>query len=315
MLRPAASRMKLSQLRHLLAVAEAGTVRQAAKNVHRSQSSVTKSIQSLEQELGVELLHRASHGVTPTAIGKALIARATAIEAELRQARSEIETARGAGAGEIRLSASPTVAMGLLPRAIVGFKRTRAQVTFQIQEGSYPDVLPAVRTGELDFALCLVPGRPRDDELEFRILLRDQLTPAVRVGHPLASRGRLTVADLAKLKLDWVIYRRSHTGRDIFEQMFLAAGHAPPRSTIECTSFACTLALVEASDCVTLVPAQLFAERRRNPAITALTLDSPMPAWNVMVISRAQHQLAPVCRAFLKHLHRVARPRGNGDGR
>ncbi len=307
--------MKLIQLRHLLAVAEAGTVRQAAKNVHRSQSSVTKSIQSLEQELGVELLHRASHGVTPTAIGKALIARATAIEAELRQARSEVETARGAGAGEIRLSASPTVAMGLLPKAIVGFKRTRPKVSFQIQEGSYPDVLPAVRTGELDFALCLVPGRPRDDELEFRILLRDQLTPAVRIGHPLAQRGRLTVAELAKLDLDWVIYRRSHTGRDIFEQTFAAAGQAPPRSTIESTSFACVLALVEASDCVTLVPAQLFAERRRSAAITALAMDSPMPPWNVTLISRAQHQLAPVCRAFLKHLHRLARPRASGEGR
>jgi LysR family transcriptional regulator of gallate degradation len=205
--------------------------------------------------------------------------------------------------------------MGLLPKAIVGFKRTHPKVSFQIQEGSYPDVLPAVRAGELDFALCLVPARPRDDELEFRILLRDRVTPAVRVGHPLASRGRLTVADLAKLDLDWVIYRRSHTGRDIFEQTFLAAGHAPPKSAIECTSFACTLALVEASDCVTLVPAQLFAERRRNPSITALAMDSAMPAWNVMVVSRAQHQLAPVCLAFLKYLHRIARPRSAGDPR
>jgi DNA-binding transcriptional LysR family regulator len=109
-----------------------------------------------------------------------------------------------------------------------------------------------------------------------------------------------------------VIYRRSHTGRDIFEQTFLAAGLAPPKSAIECTSFACALALVEASDCVTMVPAQLFAERRRNASITALAMDSPMPAWNVMVISRAQHQLAPACLAFLKHLHRVARPRGAG---
>jgi DNA-binding transcriptional LysR family regulator len=307
--------VKLSQLRNLLAVAEAGTVRQASKNVHRSQSSITKSIQQLEQYLGVELLHRASHGVTPTAVGNALIARAKMIEAELRQARNDIETVRGAGAGEIRVSASPTVAMGLLPKAIIGFKRTRPNVRFQIQEGSYPDVLPAVRMGELDFAICLVPGRPRDEELEFKILLRDQLTPAVRAGHPLAGRGRLTVADLVKLDLDWVIYRRSHTGRDIFEQTFVAAGHEPPRSTIECTSFACTLALVEASDFVTLVPSQLLAERRRNPSITALVMDSPMPPWNVTVISRAQHRLAPVCLAFLKHLHRTARARSAGDGR
>jgi DNA-binding transcriptional LysR family regulator len=115
--------------------------------------------------------------VTPTAVGKALIARAKVVEAELRQARNDIETVRGAGAGEIRVSASPTVAMGLLPNAIVGFKRTRPKVSFQIQEGSYPDVLPAVRTGELDFAICLVPGRPRDEALEFKILLRISSPP------------------------------------------------------------------------------------------------------------------------------------------
>jgi hypothetical protein len=63
------------------------------------------------------------------------------------------------------------------------------------------------------------------------------------------------------------------------------------------------------------VPAQLFAERRRNPSITALAMDSAMPAWNVMVVSRAQHQLAPVCLAFLKYLHRIARPRSAGDAR
>ena len=94
--------MKLSQLRHLVAVAEAGTIRQAAKNIHLSQSSLTKSIHLLEQYLGVELLHRASHGVTPTAAGKALIARARQIEAELREARNELDDIRGAGAGEIR---------------------------------------------------------------------------------------------------------------------------------------------------------------------------------------------------------------------
>jgi DNA-binding transcriptional LysR family regulator len=82
----------------------------------------------------------------------------------------------------------------------------------------------------------------------------------------------MTVADFVKLTLDWLIYRRSHTWRDIFEQTFAAAGHEPPKSAIECTSVACVLALVEASDYVTLVPSQLFAERRRN-------LRSPRWSW------------------------------------
>lgn len=298
--------MKLTQLRNLVAVAEAGTIRGAAKNLYLSQSSVTKSLHELEAYLGVELLHRTAHGVSPTAAGAALIARAKVVEAELRQARNDIETVRGAGTGEIRVSASPTVAMALLPRAVLAFKRTRPRVTFRIQEGVYPDVLPAVRMGELDFAICLVPEQPRDEELHFELLLRDYLTPAVRVGHPLAGRGRLTMEELLRRELDWVIYRRGPGGRDVYEQTFRAAGVDPPKGTIECTSFACALALVEASDCVTLLPSQLFAERQRKLALTPLTLASPMPPWKVAVISRAKHRLAPVCTEFLRELHHTA---------
>ncbi|MCZ7562962.1 MAG: LysR family transcriptional regulator [Burkholderiales bacterium] len=298
--------MKLSQLRNLVAVAEAGTIRQAARNLFLSQSSVTKSLQELEAYLGVELLHRTAHGVAPTAAGAALIARAKVVEAELRQARNDIETVRGAGSGEIRVSASPSVAVGLLPRAVLAFKRGHPKVTFQIQEGVYPDVLPAVRMGELDFAICLVPERPRDEELHFELLLRDDLTPAVRTGHPLAGRGRLSFDELVASDLEWVIYRRGPGGRDVYEQTFRAAGLAPPKGTIECTSFACALALVEASDCITLLPSRLFADRQRRMSITPLALASPMPPWNVAVISRAKHRLAPVCTEFLRELHRTA---------
>ena len=312
--------MKLSQLRHLMAVAEAGTVRQASKNLFLSQSSVTKSIQQLEVSLGVELLHRASHGVTPTAAGKALIARSRIIEAEVRAARNDIETVQGAGSGEIRLSASPTVAMALLPKAILEFRRTRPKVSFQIQEGVYPDVLPDVRMGVTDFAICLVPEQPRDEELDFELLLKDRLTPAVRSTHPLTQKGKLTLSGLLDLKLEWVIYRRSETGRDVFEQTFLAQGLEPPRSTIACTSFACVLALVESGDHVTLVPSQLFADKPDSLSITPLVMDSPMPSWNVTVISRARHELSPVCLAFLKQLRQSAvkprpAPKSGQEGR
>lgn len=296
--------MKLSQLRNLVIVAEAGTVRQAARTLNLSQSSVTKSIQQLEEALGVELLHRGAQGVTPTEAGRALIARARLIEAELRHARNDIDNVLGAGVGEIRISASPSVATGLVPRTVLSFKRTRPRVSFLIQEGVYPDVLSAVRVGDIDFAICLVPERPHDDTLHFENLLSDRLTPAVRVNHPIISARKITLADL--VGYDWVIYRRSRTGWDVFEQTFTTKGHNPPRATIECTSFACALALVESSDAITLVPSHLFAESWRPRSIAPVFLDSGMPPWQVMAISRPRHELSPVCLAFLDELKRTA---------
>jgi DNA-binding transcriptional LysR family regulator len=297
------SLMKLSQLHHLIAVAEAGTVRQAAKVLFLSQSSVTKSIQLLESSLGVELLHRGSHGVTPTAAGRALIVRAKVIEAELREARNDLDSIAGAGTGEIRISMSPTVAMGLAPQAIIEFKRTRPKVSFQVQESVFPDALQSVRSGDIDFAICLFPERPCDEGLSCELLLPDVVTPAVRVDHPMA-RVRAKLKDL--LQADWIIYRRGRSGRDVFEQTFVAAGLAPPTSTIECASFACALALVERGEFVTLVPNQLFSDRTARWNIVPLTMDSPMPSWNIAVFYRAEHELSPVCQAFLRELRNVA---------
>ena len=82
--------MKLTQLRNLRAVADAGSVRQASRDLNLSQSAITKSIQMLEAELDTKLLHRASHGVSTTASGEALVARAGIIESELKNARDDI---------------------------------------------------------------------------------------------------------------------------------------------------------------------------------------------------------------------------------
>jgi len=296
--------MKFIQLRNFVAVIEAGTFRQAAKNLHLSQSSISKSLQQLENEIGAEILHRGARGVAPTAAGEALLARAKIIEAELRHARNDVQMIQGAQVGEIHVSVSPTVALGLLPRAIIEFQKTRPRVNFVVSEAVYPDMLPDIRTGQIDIALCLVPALPRDDTLNFVKLVKDRLVPVVRANHPIVSVRRVALEDL--LDLDWVIYRRSHTGLDVFEQTFTSNRLPLPKSTIECTSFACARSLVENGDYVTLMPSQIFFDNRKPSSVALLALDSPMPTWQVAVITRAKHELSAVCLAFLEEVERIA---------
>ena len=252
----------------------------------------------------LEVFHGGAPGVAAAEAGKALFARIKTVESELRHARNDIETIQGAGMGEIRVSASPSVATGLLPRSVIAFQRTHPRVSFHILEGVYPDMLPAIRTGDLDLAICLVPGHPRDDTLSFISLVKDRLVPAVRADHPVLARRKLSLADLTELA--WIIYRRSHTGLDVFEQTFIANRLEPPKSTIECTSFACALALVENGDYVTLVPSQIFAGNRNPPSLSPVLLDAPMQPWQVVAISRAQRELSAVCLAFLAELQKTA---------
>ena len=296
--------LKLSQLRNFKAVVEAGAVRQAAKTLNLSQSSITKSIQQLEDELGVSLLDRGAKGVAPTEAGKALIGRIASIESELRHARNDVEAIQGAGVGDIRVSVSPSVATGLLPSAVIAFQRKHPRVSLRILEGVYPDMLPALRTGDLDLAVCLVPEMPRDDKLRFVTLVRDRLVPAVRRDHPLLKRRKLKLAELAGEP--WIVYRRGRTGLDVFEQTFVANGLPPPKAAIECASFAGALALVEKGDYLTLVPSQIFAGGRSAPALAPVLLDAPMQPWEVVAISRAGRDMSTVCAAFLTELRKAA---------
>ncbi|MBK6393259.1 MAG: hypothetical protein IPF73_00230 [Betaproteobacteria bacterium] len=67
------------------------------------------------------------------------------------------------------------------------------------------------------------------------------------------------------------------------------------------------LALVERGDYVTLLPMQLLADHSVRRGVSQVTMQTPMPSWNVAVIYRAQHELSGVCVAFLEELRSVAR--------
>ncbi len=299
--------MKRDQLRNLVAVGRTGCVRQAARDLNRSQPAITKSIKLLEAELGCELLHRLSHSVIPTQSGEALIKRAHVIEAELDNAINEIENIEDVTTGEINVSASPTVAIDLMPRAILNLKTSRPKVSVHIEELVYPHVVPAVRSGEVDVAVCLMPERPAVGDLEINVLVEDVLTPAVRADHPLVKKRGLRLEDL--LSEEWVVFGRRGESRDVYEQTFRLNGMEPPRSTIECTSSTCALALVEKGDYIVLVPKQIFADRPQMWPITPIDLQTPIQPWTIAAITRSNVVMSAASKVFLEELHNAVTSR------
>src|SRR5882672_10029375 len=84
-------RLKLSDLRMLLAIVQWGSMSKAAVHLNISQSGVSKALSELEHTLGVRLLDRTPRGIEPTVFGSALLNRATAIFDEVRQGVKDIE--------------------------------------------------------------------------------------------------------------------------------------------------------------------------------------------------------------------------------
>ncbi len=86
-----ARRMKLHDLRILMAVAQAGSMNKAAVFLHMTQSAVSRSIAELERTVGVRLLDRTARGVEPTEYGRAMLECGVAVFDDLRQGAKKIE--------------------------------------------------------------------------------------------------------------------------------------------------------------------------------------------------------------------------------
>src|SRR5215831_972698 len=103
-------RLKLHDMRVLMSVVQAGSMGKAAERLGTSQPAISRSIADLEHALGVRLVDRSRRGIEPTAYGRALIRRGTAVFDELRQGVKDIEFLADPTAGELRIGTTEAIA-------------------------------------------------------------------------------------------------------------------------------------------------------------------------------------------------------------
>src|ERR1051325_9305512 len=128
-------RLKLKDLRVLIAVVEAGGMRKAAAQLNITQPSISRAIADLEASLGVPLLDRTPGGVEPTTYGRALLEGGTAMFDDLRQAVNKIEFLADPIGGEIRVGSVPAFAARFVSAVVDRLSRRHARIRFPLTTG------------------------------------------------------------------------------------------------------------------------------------------------------------------------------------
>jgi DNA-binding transcriptional LysR family regulator len=170
----------------------------AAGSLGYTQSAVSRQVAALETAVGATLFDRLPRGVRLTEEGRALLPHATAVAGRLRAAVADVRAVRTLGGGRLRLGAIPTADMALVPRAIAAFRAAHPAVAVTHAEGLTRGLTGAVRAGDLDLAVIGTPdAEPAFDGVRLRRLMDDPLAVALPVGHLLAGRETLSLADLA----------------------------------------------------------------------------------------------------------------------
>ncbi len=305
--------LNLGRLEVLRAVVDCGSFSAAAEALSYTQSAVSQSIARLERETGIQLVVRGRRGVTPTPAGLTLVAHAEAIFAAVRAAEDDLAQATGERLSRLRVASFPSGGASLLPLAVARFRRAHPDVSLTLAEGEPEDIAPRLRAGELDVALLFeFPGaEPRRGGrsgagLRSVTLLEDPMDLALPVGHPLADRSGLALADLEGEQ--WVqTSAQSPCARHVVRSC-VEAGFAPDVA-FESDDYDTVQGLVAAGIGIALVPR--LALTPGHPGLVVRTLSPASPSRRVTVATPASAPVGPAVRSMIEELTEVASRQGD----
>src|SRR3546814_469327 len=184
--------MKLSNIRDILAVAEAGSLRAASRKLGITQPTMTRSIRDTENELGHVLFKRNANGVVPTEMGRIFVRRAIAIQAELRKIHEELTQAKGEFTGQVSVAMSGVASIAIIPAVLrkfeTKFPRALLKLTETLFHGAEADIL----AGEVDFFVGPFQAESTTRSLRVETLFENRRSVIAREGHPLANATSLS---------------------------------------------------------------------------------------------------------------------------
>lgn len=294
--------MKLNQLRDVVAVAERGSLRAAARHLGIAQPAISRSIREVERELGVDLFERHAKGAVLTAMGEAFVRRAMAVQTELRHAKEEIEQLRGMTTGHVSIALSTVPHLALLPKALGAFRARYPDILLTVMEGLLPAALPSLLDGTLDFYVGPLTEEPLAKDLVVETLFQNSRRVFGRRGHPLA--GAKSLRDLADAS--WITTTVTLDSRAELGPLFESHGLPRPRIEMRAPSALTMIVAAANSDLLMMLPEQWLDFPAVRDLLTSFEIDESLPAPTVCVVRRGRLPLTPAADYLCDMLRRAS---------
>ena len=244
--------MELLQLKYFLTVARCEHVTEAAGKLHVTQSSLSKTIQRLEDDLGVPLFDRIGRKLRLNDFGRTFLQRTEKALFELEQGKREIADLSNPDQGTLQLAVTTA---STLPGILREFRKNKPDIQFHVQMVSLENMSRLLHRGEVDF--CLSSPPIEGDDIECQILYDDPIVVAVPMGHRYADR---TSIQLTELKDEWFVgVKQGYGVRDMVDSVCQSVGFVP-KYVYEGDEPARLTALVEAEIGLAFIPSTA-----RNP--------------------------------------------------
>ncbi|WP_375396691.1 LysR substrate-binding domain-containing protein [uncultured Sphingomonas sp.] len=294
--------MKLVQLKHLVAVAELGGLRRAARHLGIAQPAITRSIRDLEHELGATLFERSAAGMTLTPVGAAFVRRSMAAQLELDRARDEVQQLKGISTGTVSIGLSTAPHVSMLPMVLEPFRRRYPDVLIRITEGLLPAMEADIRSGAIDFYVGPLSEDSLSGEYSSEKLIENRRVVLGRRGHPLA--GATSLAELVEAR--WVGTSVTMDSGAELSPLFQRYGLPMPVIAVQAQSALSMITVAAASDVLAMLPQQWLGFVRISRLMTHIRVQEELIAPAICVVSRSRLPLTPVAQHLCDLFRRSA---------
>jgi DNA-binding transcriptional LysR family regulator len=299
------------KLRVFRIVADSLNFRRAADELHLTQPAVTAQIKSLEESLGIALFDRIGRDISLTPAGMTLLQYVRKIEALTNEAVAALAPFGGQEGVELRIGASHTIAVYLLPGLLPQLLEEWPRLRIHIMSGSTNEVLHALTMHQIGVGLIEAPAfRP---ELKIEVFAEDELTLIVRPNHRWAKKPMIKAAELVQ---EEILLREMGSGMRRFVEEYLERNgvlRQQLRTSIDMNSTEGIISAVEAGIGVGFAPCLAIERAMKLGTVKAIPLEhGPIRRQLSVVLLNGPEPRGPIGQ-LLKVLRETAAAKGSRD--
>jgi len=297
--------VELRHLRYFAAVARERNFTRAAEKLHIAQPPLSRQVQQLEDELGIDLIEAGSRPLRLTEAGRLFYEQAVQVLERIDEMKAMVGRLRDADRTRFSMGFVASTLYGKLPDVIRRYRAARPDVDLTLLELTSVEQIAALKEGRIDVGFGRIPLD--DPALDRQLLRNEKLIVALPGNHPALTRGgTLRLADLVAEPL--IVYPKAPrpSYADQVLALFREAGLKPP-AVHEVLELQTALGLVAAQVGVCIVPVSVERLRRDNVVYRPLgAVDAVSP----VIMSSRKGDRSPEIALVLKLIRQMYRKEG-----
>lgn len=290
--------MDFHHLKYFVEVADQKSFSKAARNLHISQSAISRTIKALEDELGVVLFMRNAKAVELTDGGTIFLTHAKRVVFMFEHLKIDFENEFKLEQGSILIGLPPITDAPIFAQLLGEFKKTYPQIDLELYEHGSKKVEISVQEGLIDIGIICT--KPQSKDFDSFFLTSDPLQVILPKDNPLAKEKSITLAQLADEP--FVLHRDDFNLHDEIVKSCKQAGFQP-KIVFETSQRDLMLQTVAANLAVALLPSRLCPSATENTRIAnnvvVRPLESPSITHTLYVIWKRSHYLSHASQLWL----------------